>query len=140
MPRANNHAAVSRRALQSPISTIRPASASLKPRIAKKLALFHFLASFPRKSNNTHISRLAHLALFTKTKAFFSTFPPPSPKPASLQGIPSSPCSSLRPFPCAPSTQRTLGIHQKRSKRSPLNGPPSLPKIEAFRSTWNAEP
>jgi hypothetical protein len=82
------------------ISTIRASSTSLKPRNAKTLALFHFLASFARKSNNTHTFRLPYLALFTKYKAFFTAFPTAPSKPRIPAGdplIPLLPSSSLSP-------------------------------------------
>jgi hypothetical protein len=113
MPRATHSSAVRRSARHHrctvrdlpsssrfPISTFRPASASLKPHIAKKLALFHFLALFARKSNNTPLSPALNLALFTKNKAFFGTIPHSPPKtriPAGESFIPLFPASSLAP-------------------------------------------
>jgi hypothetical protein len=80
------------------------------------------------------------LALFTKTKAFFSTLPAASHKtriPAGDPLAPLLPASSVSPraFHTAHG-----GDPSETFETSPLNGPGSLPKIEAFRSSWNAQP
>jgi hypothetical protein len=72
------------------------------------------------------------LALFTKYKAFFSTFRTPHRNPASLQAIPSSSHPPPRPSPRAPSAQRTDPIGGGSISESPRITNPERPLLASF--------
>jgi hypothetical protein len=134
MPRANNrsaigHSALPRRsALSHPFPALRSSSLfppSAPPQLhASRASQKSWQSStfwHPSPANQTIRTLLASPPWHSSRKPRHPSpsFPPLNPNPASLQTIPTSSPSTLRPSPRAPSTQRAVGMNQPENRPHP---------------------